>query len=84
MPVEGTGGGISASVQRVSQKLLLNAMTKSKKVLDSKVSEIELHPDAWERFERAVDSVIKSGPMHRTAKERPASKGRVHKGKSRA
>jgi hypothetical protein len=48
----------------------------------------ELHPDAWERFERAVDTVIKSGPMHRQRpkddrKERPASKGRVHKWKSR-
>jgi len=59
-------------------------VAKSKKELDSKQSEIELHPDAWARFERAVDTVIKSGPMHRPAKERPASKGRVHKGKSRA
>jgi hypothetical protein len=49
----------------------------------------EVFPDAWERFERAVDMVIKSGPMprqrpHDARKERPASKGRVHKGKSRA
>lgn len=49
----------------------------------------ELFPDAWTRFERAVDTVIKSGPQHRQAitvksKERPPSKGRVHKGKSRA
>jgi hypothetical protein len=62
---------------------------KSKKELDAKEPEIELHPDAWTRFERAVDTVIKSGPMHRqraaqdARKERPASKGRVHKGKSR-
>jgi hypothetical protein len=50
--------------------------------------DLEILPDAWERFERAVDKVIKSGPMHRqrpqdARKERPASKGRVHKGKSR-
>jgi hypothetical protein len=49
---------------------------------------IELHPDAWERFERAIDVVIKSGPQHRqtpiVSKDRPVSKGRVHKGKSRA
>jgi hypothetical protein len=49
----------------------------------------EVFPDAWERFERAVDTVIKSKPMHRQRptvdrKERPASKGRVHKGKSRS
>jgi len=48
--------------------------------------EIEHYPDAWERFERAVDAAVKSGPVHRItskAKERPASKGRVHKGKTR-
>ena len=44
-------------------------------------------PDAWERFERAVDAAVKGGPKHRItpkAKERVASKGRVHKGKTRA
>jgi hypothetical protein len=30
--------------------------------------EIE-HPDAWSRFERAVDAAIKSGPKHRVAKK---------------
>jgi hypothetical protein len=33
-------------------------------------AEIELHPDAWERFEKAVDVVMKSPPKHRTAKDR--------------
>lgn len=32
-----------------------------------KPDDIELIPDAWGRFERAVDTVSKSGPMHRTA-----------------
>jgi hypothetical protein len=27
--------------------------------------ESELYPNAWERFEHAVDVVIKSGPKHR-------------------
>jgi hypothetical protein len=36
-------------------------MTKSSKKL-------ELQPDAWERFERAVDIVAKSPPQHRTKK----------------
>lgn len=31
-----------------------------------KVKDIELAPDAWERFERAVDAVVKGGPQHRT------------------
>jgi hypothetical protein len=34
----------------------------------AKTKEIELHPDAWERFERAVKIVAKSPPLHRTAK----------------
>jgi hypothetical protein len=31
---------------------------------------IESHPDAWNRFERAVDAAIKSGPKHRVAKKK--------------
>ena len=27
--------------------------------------EVELHPDAWQRFERAVAVVAKSPPQHR-------------------
>ena len=30
--------------------------------------EIELHPDAWERFERAAGVVAKSPPQHRVKK----------------
>ena len=29
--------------------------------------ETELRPDAWRRFERAVDAVSKSGPKHKSA-----------------
>jgi hypothetical protein len=51
----------------------------------------ELYPDAWDRFRQAVHVMAKAGPQHRISgvavksgpKERPASKGRVHKGKSR-
>jgi hypothetical protein len=51
--------------------------------------DIEVLPDAWERFERAVDVVMKSPPKHQSAplrkpKERPATKGRVHRAKSRS
>jgi hypothetical protein len=35
-----------------------------------KADEIELHPDAWERFEKAVDTVMRSPPRHRTAKKK--------------
>jgi hypothetical protein len=27
-------------------------------------------PDAWERFERAVDAAVKSGPMHKLGKHK--------------
>jgi len=48
--------------------------------------EIELRPDGWERFEKAVDAAART-PARRLmplakAKERPTSKGRVHKGKT--
>jgi hypothetical protein len=35
-----------------------------------------LRPDGWERFERAVDAAVKSGPKHRTSKPiaKPAKK----------
>jgi hypothetical protein len=48
----------------------------------------ELHPDAWARFERAVDVVAKSPPQHRTKpknkskRSRNVSKNRA-KGKQR-
>ncbi len=44
-----------------------------------------LRSDGWARFECAVDAAVKSGPKHRPTqkqKERAASKGRVHKGKT--
>jgi hypothetical protein len=33
-----------------------------------KPDDIELVPDSWARFERAVDTVSKGGPQHRRAK----------------
>jgi hypothetical protein len=30
-----------------------------------KKDEIEFHPDAWERFERAAGVVVKTPPQHR-------------------
>jgi hypothetical protein len=50
-----------------------------------KTDDIEELPDAWERFEKAFDTVMKAKPKPRSAKpkERPASKGRVHKGRTR-
>jgi hypothetical protein len=36
--------------------------------------EIELHSDAWERFERAAGVVAKSPPQHRQAKKAKRTK----------
>jgi hypothetical protein len=48
----------------------------------SKSSDIELHPDAWQRFERAVTVVMKAPPQHRVkVKARKAQrKTRTKKG----
>jgi hypothetical protein len=45
-------------------------------------------PGMEERFQRALRKTLNTSPRHHTsrtpkAKERPASKGRVHKGKTR-
>ena len=50
--------------------------------------EIIDEPGMVERFQRALRRALNTPPKHRTAptpkpKERPASKGRVHKGKTR-
>jgi hypothetical protein len=34
-------------------------------------AEIELEPDAWQRFERAAGVVAKTPPQHRVAKNKP-------------
>jgi hypothetical protein len=35
----------------------------------SKTAEIELHPDAWDRFTDFVKRIAKAGPQHRVKKE---------------
>lgn len=52
---------------------------------DKSPKEIELHPDAWERFERAAEVVGKSPPQHREKREasklapRPRSRQKINK-----
>jgi hypothetical protein len=33
-------------------------------------SKLDTLPDAWRRFERAVDGVVKGGPQHKTGKSK--------------
>jgi hypothetical protein len=37
-------------------------------------ADIELHPDAWDRFERAAGVVAKSPPQHRVKPKRKAKR----------
>jgi hypothetical protein len=46
-----------------------------------KESSVEMYPDAWARFERAVDVVAKSPPQHRVKMDKPKSKRRRRKRK---
>jgi hypothetical protein len=52
--------------------MLVKEAAKAPKSQNSKAqpsdSELELHADAWGRFERAVDKVAKAKPMHRQSK----------------
>jgi hypothetical protein len=40
----------------------------------AKSKSVEIEPDAWSRFERAVDVVAKSPPQHRVAKKKKRGK----------
>jgi hypothetical protein len=42
---------------------------------------LELHPDAWARFERAADVVAKSPPQHRVAKKKQTAAKKAKKKK---
>jgi hypothetical protein len=44
------------------------------------LKKVELEPDAWQRFERAVDVVAKSPPQHRV---KPKAKKKAYKTKKR-
>ena len=45
-------------------------------------AEIEFHPDAMERFERAVKVVSKSPPQHRISKKKPVIRNKRVKKKN--
>lgn len=51
-------------------------MVGPKKISKEK-TEIELQPDAWERFERAVKVVAKSPPQHREMPKRTIKRRRA-------
>jgi hypothetical protein len=57
----------------------------SAKKREPKDTEIELRPDGWERFGKAVDAAVKSGPKHRPPrrhKDEPSHKRQPSKAKN--
>lgn len=52
----------------------------NKRATKDRKEEIELDPRGWERFERAVDAAVKSGPKHKVTK-RPAKRRAARKSK---
>jgi hypothetical protein len=42
-----------------------------KSATKDRIEEIELDPRGWERFERAIDAAVKSGPKRKAAKPPP-------------
>jgi len=46
---------------------------------DPKNKNVELEPDAWARFERAVKVVAKSPPQHRSKKTKPKKRKKTKK-----
>jgi len=54
--------------------------------MKEKPKDIELHPDAWQRFERAAGVVAKTPPQHRVrpkAKPKPPARPKPRKRKQR-
>jgi hypothetical protein len=47
--------------------------------MTKKPTQIDLEPDAWQRFERAVDVVAKSPPQHRSKTGPKKSAGKKSK-----
>jgi hypothetical protein len=47
----------------------------------AKKPELELHPDAWPRFERFIREVAKAGPQHRTATKSKAKRAKSPTGR---
>jgi len=45
--------------------------------------DLELRPDGWERFDRAVTAAAKSGPKHRVAEKKKILKKKIEKKSSK-
>lgn len=57
----------------------LKGLEVRKQKSKSPAPKVEEDPDAWERFESAVDSVMKGGPQHRPPAQKPEPSGEDRK-----
>jgi hypothetical protein len=48
-----------------------------KRTEPEQVEDIELRPDGWERFEKAVDAALRTPPQHRTKPQEKPSISKV-------
>jgi hypothetical protein len=54
---------------------------KANPEIEPELELLELEPDAWQRFERAVDVVAKSPPQHKTKSKKKRGKAKMKPGK---
>lgn len=48
--------------------------TSSRKSQQRELEQVEMRPDGWDRFLRAVGAAAKSGPKHRPKKKKKAAR----------
>ncbi len=49
-------------------------MSAQKTKRKSKIKDVELHEDAWPRFEQFIRDIAKAGPQHKVVSKKPAVK----------
>jgi hypothetical protein len=65
-PIACSLSGVISEFDEIQASELGSVMATPKKINE----EVELRPDGWERFDRAVTAAAKSGPKHRLAKKK--------------
>jgi hypothetical protein len=73
---------MAASLEWIESAGLRRTTTAPRK-RKANAPELELHPDAWERFTEFVKRIAKAGPQHRPGKKGDAGRsGRTRKSKA--
>ena len=62
--------------------MIVTATETPKKVAANPAPEIEVYPDAWDRFRGAVHDMTKAGPQHRET-SKPIGKRKTNRSKGK-